>query len=173
MPGHDPIVRFYSHESTDDHGRSLRQIWGWDHVRLESIHDYIQWLFPLPEPSAVNYTAPLITEGTVAAFASNAPLRENLTRSFELMLDFYGLVLVGKEQGVEVVSAPSFEARSRTWLTPGNHNHLRLTRIIRSVRTLGLPDCAAALFERLAAIYRESPGAISPTTFQYWQRAIQ
>jgi hypothetical protein len=168
---HDPIVRFYSHESTDDRGRSLRHIWGWDHGRLEGVHDYIQWLFPLREPSAVNYTAPLITDGTVAAFASTSALRDNLKRSFELMLDFYGLELVDQQQRLTVVPAPSFAARSRTWLMPGNHNHLRLTRIIISARTLGLPDCATALFDRLTVIERENPGAISPTTFHYWQRA--
>lgn len=171
--GRDPIVAFYSHEATDDRGRSLRQIWGWDHGRLEGVHDYVQWLFPLREPSAVNYTAPLITDNTVAGFAGNAALRDNLKRSFELMLDFYGLALVDQEHGLAVVPTPSFEKRSRTWLMPGNHNHLRLTRILRSVRTLGLSDCAVALFDRLVVIYREVPGAISSTTFQYWQRAIQ
>ena len=169
--GHDPIVRFYNHESTDDRGRSLRQIWGWDHGRLEGVHDYIQWLFPLREPSAVNFTAPLITDGTVAAFASSGALRDNLKRSFELMLDFYGLALVDQEQRLTVVPAASFAARSRTWLMPGNHNHLRLTRIITSVRTLGLPDCSTALFDRLVVIHRENPDGISSTTFQYWQRA--
>jgi hypothetical protein len=169
----DAIVAFYRHESTDDRGRSLRQIWGWDHARLEGVHDYIQWLFPLREPSAVNYTAPLITDRTVAVFAGNAVLRDNLKRSFELMLDFYGLVLVDQKHRLAVVPTSSFEGRSRTWLMPGNHNHLRLTRILRSVGTLGLPDCAAALFDRLVVIYREAPGAISSTTFQYWQRAIQ
>ena len=169
----DPIVAFYSHTGTDDRGRSLRHIWGWDHERLESVHDYIQWLFPLREPSAVNYTAPLITPGTVAAFAGTGTLRDNLKRSFELMLDFYGLKLAEQEQPLAVVPAPAFAARSRTWLRPGNHNHLRLTRIITSLRTLGLPDCASALFDRLVVIERENAGAISPTTFHYWQRAMR
>jgi Opioid growth factor receptor (OGFr) conserved region len=169
----DPIVRFYSHESTDDRGRSLRQIWEWDHGRLEGVHDYIQWLFPLREPSAVNYTAPLITDSTVTAFAGNAALRDNLKRSFELMLDFYGLALVDGVKGPEVVATGTFESRSRTWLTPGNHNHLRLTRILTSLRTLGLRDYSVALFERLAAIYESNPGSVSPITFQYWQRAMQ
>ena len=173
-PRADAIVTFYRHESTDDRGRSLRQIWGWDHARLEGVHDYIQWLFPLREPSAVNYTAPLITDSTVAAFATDAALRDNLKRSFALMLDFYGLSLLERaSQRPAVVPAPSFESRRRIWLTPGNHNHLRLTRILTSLRTLGLRDYSVALFERLAAIYDSNPGSVSPITFQYWQRAMQ
>jgi hypothetical protein len=171
--GADAIVTFYRHESTDDRGRSLRQIWGWDHARLEGVHDYIQWLFPLREPSAVNYTAPLITDSTVAAFATDAALRDNLKRSFALILDFYGLSLLERAlPRPAVVPAPSFEARRRIWLTPGNHNHLRLTRILACLRTLGLPELSEALFDRLAAINRDYPGTISPASFGYWQRAI-
>ncbi len=32
----------------------------------------IQWLFPLPEPSGVNLTAPRLEARTVAAFAGDA-----------------------------------------------------------------------------------------------------
>ena len=171
--GADAIVTFYRHESTDDRGRSLRQIWGWDHARLEGVHDYVQWLFPLREPSAVNSTAPLITDSTVAAFATDAALRDNLKRSFALMLDFYGLSLLERAlPRPTVVPTPSFEARRRIWLTPGNHNHLRLTRILTCLRTLGLPELSEALFDRLAAINRDYPGTISPASFGYWQRAI-
>jgi hypothetical protein len=167
----DSIVSFYRHQSTDDRGRSLRQIWGWDHARLEGVHDYIQWLFPLREPSAVNYTAPLITDDTVAAFANDSALRNSLKRSFELMLDFYGLSLVEEPQRrVAVVPTAAFGARRRTWLTPGNHNHLRLTRILTSLRALGLSEYSNALFDRLTAINRDYPGTISPTSFGYWQR---
>lgn len=168
----DRIVSFYRHESADDRGRSLRQIWGWDHDRLERVHDYIQWLFPLRERSMVNFTAPLVTDGTVSAFGSDPALRDNLTRSFELMLDFYGLALEQRESGPSIAPSSSFEARSRYWLTPGNHNHLRLTRILTSTRLLGLAPYGAALFDRLAAIYKDHPGAITPVTFDYWRRAV-
>ena len=49
----DPIIRFYSGTGTDDCGRRIEEIWQWDHVRFEGVHNYIQWLFPL-EPSVAD-----------------------------------------------------------------------------------------------------------------------
>jgi hypothetical protein len=169
----DPIVTFYRHEGTDDRGRTLREIWSWDVDRLERVHDFIQWLFPLRERSAFNDSAPLVTDGTIAAFASDAALRQSLKRSFSLMMDFYGLTSIDDpDSRVRIVPSAAFGGRSRDWLTPGNHNHLRLTRILTSVRLLGLAPYSAALFERLAIVYKDRPGAISPVTYGYWQRAV-
>ena len=47
-PSSDPLLRFYRLEGTDARGRSLEEIWTWEAGRLEAVHDYIQWLFPLP-----------------------------------------------------------------------------------------------------------------------------
>ena len=91
-PG-DALLRFYRLEGPDMHGRTLPEIWAWDAARLEDVHDYIQWLFPLPEPSAFNPRAPILTPETIAAFLADAQLRERLLRSLKLMLDFYGLAL--------------------------------------------------------------------------------
>lgn len=72
--------------------------------------------------------------------------------------------------------AANFAERSKNWLTPANHNHLRITRILKSLRLLGLEPESAAFFRALAAIY---PGqsaaanpAISATTFRFWQSAV-
>jgi opioid growth factor receptor-like protein len=170
----DPIVRFYRHEAPDDRGRMLREIWTWDDDRLERVHDFIQWLFPLREPSMVNDSAPVATDATVAAFAADAALRDALRRSFELMMGFYGLHVEPSEAGrIRIIEGADFARRSRNWITPHNHNHLRLTRILGSVRMLGLPDHGQALFERLRAIYDARRDAISPVTFGYWQRAAR
>jgi len=170
-PG-DALLRFYRLEGPDMHGRTLPEIWAWDAARLEGVHDYIQWLFPLPEPSAFNPQAPILTQETVAAFLADAQLRERLLRSLTLMLDFYGLALESVGNGTpHIEPAPGFAARSRGWLQPGDHNHLRLTRILTSVRLLGLGEHSQALFACLAAIAHDHPHAISATTLGYWQRA--
>ena len=63
MTAGDPLLRFYRLEGPDARGRTLPEIWAWDAARLEGVHDYIQWLFPLPEPSAFNPHAPILTHG--------------------------------------------------------------------------------------------------------------
>lgn len=64
-------------------------MWTWDFEKLECAHDYIQWLFPLPERSAFNCDAPIVDEEVIQAFQSNPHLRQNLLRSFRVMLQFY------------------------------------------------------------------------------------
>ena len=172
MTADDPLLRFYRLEGTDARGRTLPEIWAWDAARLEGVHDYIQWLFPLPEPSAFNPKAPILTPETIAAFRADAQLRERLLRSLALMLDFYGLALDSVGNGAPWIEpAPGFAAKSRGWLHAGDHNHLRLTRILTSLRLLGRDDHSQALYRCLAGIAGDHPHAISATTLDYWRKA--
>jgi hypothetical protein len=54
-----------------------------------------------------------------------------------------------------------------------NHNHLRLTRILRSTLLLGLEAESKALFQALNAIVREFPDRISTPTHAFWSEAAQ
>ena len=172
MTADDPLLRFYRLDGTDARGRTLTEIWAWDAARLEGVHDYIQWLFPLPEPSAFNPHAPILTTETIETFRADPELRQRLLRSLALMLEFYGLALESDGNGApRIERARDFAAKSAGWLRPGDHNHLRLTRILTSARLLGLDEHSQALYRCLAAIARDHPHAVSATTLDYWQRA--
>ena len=54
-----------------------------------------------------------------------------------------------------------------------NHNHLRLTRILRSTLLLGLEAESKALFHALNSIYREFPDRIPARTHAFWSNAAQ
>jgi hypothetical protein len=60
---------------------------------------------------------------------------------------------------------------------PGNHNHLRLTRMLRSLQLLGEPQAARALFDALADVYngerRGGGNGISERTFDFWKSAVE
>ncbi len=165
----DPVVAFYS-GGPDDRGRTLASMLAWRDDELEAVHDFIQWMFPTAVPSGVNPFAPLVTDRTVAGFAARAELRQALRRSLDRMLSFYGLC----RETERIRPDPSrFPDRSRVWLHPGNHNHLRLTRILQSLALLGLPDDARALQRCLLEI-AEGPARarISPRTLDFWKRAV-
>ena len=163
-----PIVDFYSGKTKDTCGRTLREIHAWDYNELETVHDYIQWLFPLSEPSQYNPRAPVLDAEQIAKFHTDNELRGQLLASFDKMLGFYGFI----RNNQSIVRSNSWEERSRNWLRPGNHNHLRLTRILKSLSILGLKEYAHALFEALDAVFSEKSGAISNTTMGYWKRAL-
>jgi hypothetical protein len=56
------------------------------------------------------------------------------------------------------------------WLHAGNHNHLRLTRIIDSLSALGRTGDAAAL--KRCLLEEVAPrGGVSARTLQFWRAA--
>lgn len=172
----EEIIGFYSGAKPDDHGRHLREIQGWPDDALEEVHNFIQWMFPLIDASPVNPRAPVLDRETIAAFRSRPDLQDNLRASFHRMLQFYGLrVLPGSPSRVE--RAPNFEHRAGNWLSAGNHNHLRITRIIKCLRLLGLESDAQAFFNCLMDIYavesKKRWPAISSTTFRFWSSAAE
>jgi hypothetical protein len=166
------LVTFYRGEGRDHRGRLLSHIHQYAFDDLERYHDYIQWLFPLPEPSGANPSAPLLSARDVAAFQSDHALRTTLLQSFRLMLQFYGLDVAGADDSVEVVRGANFDERSVVWLTPGNHNFLRISRILRSLSLLGLNGHAAAFLKCLEDIYAGNASIIGTTTVGYWRQAV-
>ena len=151
-----PLIHFYRGDGTDHAGRRLDEILGWPDTRLEAVHDYIQWLFPLHAPSRFNPQAPILTVEDAAVFRQPGPCRDNFLRALRRMLGFYGLECDDEDpQDVYVDPSLLFELRSRIWLTPGNHNYLRLSRILTSARLLG---CLSQLAEDQVLCLLRTPG---------------
>ena len=165
--GDTPIVQFYRGVGADARGRTLEAILAWDDGQLEAVHDYIQWLFPLDEPSRFNSAAPLLTNPDRLAFRQ-PPLAANLRRALDRMLAFYGFAMDRSSADPRIIRSPGWNERSQQWLHPGNHNLLRLTRMIRSLALLGQVDLAAALY---GALRRECEGRVSEVTLEYWKEA--
>jgi hypothetical protein len=95
-------------------------------------------------------------------------MRDRLRSSYDRMLKFYGLRLIPGKSPLVIERAPDFPARAQNWLWPMNHNHLRLTRILRSTLLLGLEAESKALFHALNAVYREFPDRIPARTHAFW-----
>jgi Opioid growth factor receptor (OGFr) conserved region len=169
------LLGFYSGALSDDRGRFFGEILEWSDEELESVHDYVQWLFPLTEPSAFNPRAPLLCDAAIREFRRSAELRCNVLASFERMVRFYGFELAAAEEDCVVRRAANFSERARVWLAPMNHNHRRITRIIKCLRLVGLDDHAQAFFDALAAIHeserRRPRPAIAAETFRFWREA--
>ena len=164
------LTRFFG-GGEDDDGRTFDEIVGWDDARLEMVHDYIQWIFPLPERSGANPWAPVLDAATIAAIRGGAKAQARLRAAFLRMLAFYGFVL----EGDAVLEGPRFTAASRNWLYAGNHNHLRLTRMLRSLRVLGMEHEAEMLWDALRQLYERESAAgrrtITAETVAFWRQA--
>jgi hypothetical protein len=162
------LLDFYRGHGADIEGRTLKEILAWDDDSLEEVHDFIQWLFPLPEPSQFNPDAPLLTDNDIINFKGDPQLQANLLKSFDRILGFLGFAL---EDG-NVVEGENFSDRiPDVWAIP-NHNWLRITRVLRSMTLLGLERQAKALYERLSFYYTRRRFPIPESTFQYWTEAL-
>jgi hypothetical protein len=168
-----PLVDFFRGAGTDHRGRRVTDLHRFDHGQLESVHDYIQWLFPLRERSLYNLLAPTLDEPQIAAIRSSPELQQVVRRGFEVMLGFYGLSRTKENDRVTISRSSDFPSRAQNWITSRNHNFLRITRILTSLRLLGLEDEARAFFECLQVIYREHAKTISAATFGYWENAMR
>ncbi len=169
------IIGFYSGTEPDHRGRYLHEIQQWPDDQLEAVHDYIQWLFPLPEPSTFNLAAPVLNLESIQEFRTRSDLQEKLRVSFLRLMSFYGLE-ANKGEQIRVNRALNFAAKATAWLSPGNHNHLRITRIVRCLSVLGLEAEAKAFFDCLSEIYEDEHNkpmpAISDETMLYWREAV-
>ena len=145
------VVRFLEGQGTDHAGRTLDAVLAFDDAELERRHDFIQWLFPLPEPSRAVPGSPVLDDADTAGIRASTAAQTNLARAAERMLAFY--------------------ARTAAWRAPFDHNHLRITRIIRSLRLLA-GDAAADAF-RDALLGRVEAGRIpiNATSLRFWREA--
>lgn len=123
--------------------------------------------------------APIVKPEIRNAFLARPELRSNLRLALERMLAFYGLQFSSSdiasdsaEQTETVTRGPSFTSASRNWVTKFNHNHLRMTRILRSLRVLGLSNEAAAL-HRFLSTDEKVVSSVSPRSQMYWRRAAE
>ena len=146
-----PIVAFLEGEGTDTRGRTLFDVLGFDDAALERNHDFIQWLFPLPEPSGAVPDAPVLTGEDMQAIHDSVMAQCAMAAATDRMDRFY--------------------RRTDHWLRPHDHNHLRITRIIRSLRLLRGDDEAEAFRAVILSMVEATRAPVSARSRGYWSTA--
>jgi len=159
------IIDFYRDEISNTNGNFRKEILEWYDVSLELDHKYIQWLFPSNEASSFNLDSPVLTQEEALIFQSDPELREKLIASFVRILQFFEMELVSN---CGMLFVETLQEKP-IWLSEFNHNMLRATRIIKSLRLLGLEKYALAFFDALEKY--KSKHDISENTYEHWKEA--
>lgn len=118
---------------------------------LEDVHDFIQWLFPLAEPSGANRRAPMLAAEDVEAIHASGLAQIALAAATDRMAHFY--------------------LRNSHWLVDHDHNHLRITRIIKSLRLLRGPGEAEDFRQIILRRDEQAGRPVSAGSRQYWINA--
>ena len=165
------IVDFLRGQRPDWEGRWLAEIRTWDFDRLEADHHYIQWLFPLSVESEAVFS-PTLRKFEVAELRSEVRLQSEIVASLRQMLGFYGFALHEEGGRLAVLPTDRQGERQSVWMTPGNHNYLRISRILGSLVLVELTKYAAAFLEALEQLYQKptAASAIDEIAIWYWRR---
>ncbi len=148
LEGDTPIQKFYRNEGTDGAGRTLSEVLKFDHDTMERVHDYIQWVFPLPEPSRARPNSPILTPEDIAQFREDVILRLNVHAA--------------------VVWFRVFLLDSR-WVRKRDHNHLRITRVLRFLTLIHMKAEALKIY---TFVTQRMGDLLSPDTAKFWADAL-
>lgn len=160
------IIEFYQGTGTDSEGRSLEDMWNFSDDEMEFEHDYIQWMFPLETRSRFNPLAPVLDDDDIRAFHDDPGLRENLRKSLDRFLAFLGFA---REED-RIVPAADFPTKQAIFMEP-DHNWLRVTRALTSLRTLGLADEAERFYKGLQRLILSGEARVTAETRTSWKNA--
>ena len=162
------LLAFYTGTGSDHQGRTLDDIRNFSRQELEIVHDYIQWLFPLEVPSRFNPMAPCLTPREIAEFRRSPILQEQLIGSLHQMLFFFGFTL-SDDGDPHVAKSPDHSTCKKIWLKSGNHNCLRISRMLRSLSILGLRAYSEAFFLALQELAWYERWRLGPDTYRRWK----
>jgi hypothetical protein len=148
-----PLHAYLAGAGRDGRGRLIADVLALPDEKLEAIHDYIQWLFPLPTRSAAQPDAPTLTAAEIQAIRTDVQATDNLRRAADRMLRFYG--------------------STNGWLASHDHNHLRITRIIRSLRLLLGPDPARRFHHAVLDLNAAAGSPVNAGSLRFWAEAAE
>jgi len=138
-PARTPILDFYRDITPTPDGHTYSSVLAMTDHELEGHHEYIQWLFPTVKPSMF-HDAPTLTEYEAEVMFADPVLRDRVVEAFRRILLFWDFRLRGKSIIYEGTPAV---------MGGFNHNWLRMTRVIASLRELGHRDLAATFCQTL------------------------
>tara|TARA_Y100000746_G_C15322435_1_gene374281 strand:- start:10 stop:459 length:450 start_codon:yes stop_codon:yes gene_type:complete len=144
---------FLTNAEPDFKNRFLNDIWNFSDEDIEHTHNFIQLLFPLNEKSeSVFHGYYLNTESTIINIKSNDLAKSNIVKSSKWFLGFL--------------------ERNAHWRRRQDHNYLRVTRIIKSLRLLVSDEEADSFYKLFMELLDDKhKKKINPLTLSYWENA--
>ena len=147
------IVKFLEGSEKDFQGRLIKDIWDYSDKEIESIHDFIQVLFPLDQQSRSSSNRFFIQDQAIIPVIKKSELAQaNFKQSYKWFLGFLG--------------------RNPKWQKGYDHNQLRITRIIKSLNLLSSHENALAFYQSMVELIKDDH-SISQVTYDYWVEALK
>lgn len=145
------ILDFLTNDKRNTNGWYLAEFWKLNDAQIENTHTFIQWVFPTNEESKASPGSPVLDQHEILAIRDSERARQNLVKSADWYLNFL--------------------RRNSFWRKPYDHNHLRITRMLKSLRLLCGEDDADYYKEQFWQILGADMTVIPSKTIEYWENA--
>ena len=147
------MYKFYDFLSggVDHAGRTHAFICDQSDDWIESTHDFIQWLFPIEDERSRGASIPNLTDEEVEMIKQSEEAQKAMLLSASRMRRFW--------------------SKNQHWVTEHDHNHLRITRCIKSLRLLVGDEEAQKMKVWLSSVLGPNAKLISSVSLNYWKNA--
>ena len=143
--------KFLTNQDPDFKGRFLKEIWAYSDNEIESTHDFVQIVFPTNKPSQATFNKLYLdNEILIEKLKNSSEVTENIMKSASWYL--------------------SFLERNDAWQKGYDHNQLRITRVIESLRLLVSDEAADEFFKDILRLVKD-PTILNPSTMKFWENA--
>jgi len=145
------LITFLKDQEPDFNVRFLSDIWNFRDIDIERNHDFIQILFPLEiRSNNASHHYYIDSPQLLSALINDDLVRENIIKSSKWFLKFL--------------------SRNDHWKTSQNHNHLRITRIIKCLRLIISDEEADNFYDEVLEILGNN-NLINKKTLEFWAEA--
>lgn len=146
------ILDFLHNTYTNQSDKSLNDILASSNVELEYMHDWVQWLFPLLEPSLAVPGSPILSLSDLKMIQHDIGLKSSYWLGVSRVVDFF--------------------ASTDYWLKYTDHNHKRITRIIRSMKLILGRDDALLFYDFIQDLNLKAGCPVVWANREYWYKEM-
>ena len=145
------ILNFLIGNQEDSSNRCIQDIWEMNDREIENTHNFIQWIFPLSERSEAVPNSPIVSEEEIYQIKNSELAQNNIKKSSDWFLGFL--------------------ERNKYWICYSNHNHLRITRAIKSLRLIHSNKEAEKFKTDIFNLIEGNEDKISSISIEFWKNS--
>ena len=145
------LITFLKDQEPDFNVRFLSDIWNFRDIDIERNHDFIQILFPLEiRSNNTSHHYYIDSPELLSDLINDDLVKENIIKSSKWFLKFL--------------------SRNEHWRKSQDHNHLRITRIIKCLRLIVSDEEADNFYDEVLEILGNN-NLINKKTLEFWAEA--
>ena len=145
------LITFLKDQEPDFNVRFLSDIWNFRDIDIERNHDFIQILFPLEiRSNNTSHHYYIDSPELLSDLINDDLVKENIIKSSKWFLKFL--------------------SRNEHWRKSQDHNHLRITRIIKCLRLIVSDEEADNFYDDVLELLGNN-NLVNKRTLEFWSEA--